>query len=255
MKEKFLLVAVLLAFALNANAVTYYTKPTHLNIYEIENDECLCLSEECMQEDNASFLTEKDPFKFFNKAIFDFNMFMDTILLEPIVNIYDRAAPKPLQKHISFFVKNMSLPITFANQLLQGKLNNASNTFWRFTINIVYGFGLTDYASDFGLNYRKEDFGQTLAVWGVPDGSYIVLPLFGSSTLRDTAGKLVDLYIDPVNAKLASPERKLINTTRLINNRHEKEDILQQIKYYSLDPYVKMRSLYLQNRNKLIRSN
>ena len=128
-----------------------------------------------------------DPIEPFNRAIFSFNNAADKIILEPVSKGYKKL-PSPLQTGISNFLSNLRMPLVVVNQLLQGQGKNASESTGRFLVNSTIGvFGLIDVADKIGLEEKQEDFGQTLATWGVGDGFYIVLPLFGPSNVRDTA--------------------------------------------------------------------
>ena len=132
-----------------------------------------------------------DPFETVNRAIFSFNNVADRIVLEPIAKGYKKL-PSPLQSGINNFLSNLRAPLVVVNQLLQGQGENAVQSSGRFIVNSTVGlFGIFDVAEKIGLEEKEEDYGQTLATWGVGDGFYIVLPLFGPSNLRDNS---VDYY-------------------------------------------------------------
>ena len=132
-----------------------------------------------------------DPLEGINRAIFGFNNVADKIILEPTAKGYKKL-PTPVQSGIGNFINNLKLPLVAVNQLLQGQGKNAAESTGRFLVNSTIGiFGLIDVADNLGLEQKEEDFGQTLATWGVGDGFYVVLPLFGPSNLRDTSGMLM----------------------------------------------------------------
>ncbi|SVB70473.1 uncharacterized protein METZ01_LOCUS223327, partial [marine metagenome] len=141
-----------------------------------------------------------DPLEGINRAIFGFNNVADRVILEPVAKGYKKL-PSPIQSGIGNFLNNLKLPLAAVNQLLQGQGKNAAESTGRFLVNSTIGiFGLVDVADNIGLEQKKEDFGQTLATWGVGDGFYIVLPLFGPSNLRDSTGMLMTMTTDPINA-------------------------------------------------------
>ena len=145
-----------------------------------------------------------DPFEPVNRAIFSFNNVADRIVLEPIAKGYKKL-PSPLQSGINNFLSNLRAPLVVVNQLLQGQGENAVQSSGRFIVNSTVGvFGLFDVAEKIGLEEKEEDYGQTLATWGVGDGFYIVLPLFGPSNLRDTSGMVLTMMTDPINAYAVS---------------------------------------------------
>ena len=144
---------------------------------------------------------DRDPWEGLNRAVFGFNDALDRYLLEPIATGWDFVVPEPAQRGLDNFFENLGLPRRIANDLLQGKPGKASNDFGRLLINTTFGLaGFFDVASDEGYENLEEDFGQTLGVWGVPSGPYVVLPLLGPSSPRDTAGLVVDNFA-------LSPER------------------------------------------------
>ena len=145
-----------------------------------------------------------DPFEPVNRAIFSFNNVADRIVLEPIAKGYKKL-PSPILGGINNFISNLRAPLVVVNQLLQGQGENAIQSSGRFILNSTVGvFGLFDVAEKMGLEEKEEDYGQTLATWGVGDGFYIVLPLFGPSNLRDTSGMVLTMMTDPINAYAVS---------------------------------------------------
>jgi len=189
-----------------------------------------------------------DPFEGVNRIFFDLNMVLDTILLEPAAEIYKVTVPAPARKNVDNFFKNSFLPISMANSILQGELGEANKSFWRFMINTTFGFlGLVDIASSMNLPYVRKDFDSTLASYGVPQGPYLVLPVFGPSSLRDFPGVALTIKYDPVTRYLKRKNVKVMPLA-VLNARSAKYNVIKTIKV-SIDPYVRTRSLYVQNKN------
>ena len=168
-----------------------------------------------------------------------------------------RKLPSPVQSGISNFLSNLRMPLVIVNQLLQGQGENAVESTGRFLVNTTVGvFGFGDVADKIGLEEKDEDYGQTLAIWGVGDGFYIVLPIFGPSNLRDTAGLLLTATTDPVNAYAVSegegwvvPVRTTINA---VDRRSKIIDEVNALRNNSIDYYAAVRSSYYQNRKAAI---
>ncbi len=141
-----------------------------------------------------------DPFEKFNRSMFEFNEGFDKYALKPAAEGYSFIMPDFASKGVSNFFSNVDDIVVFFNQLLQFKFTEATSTSARFVFNTTFGLlGLIDFASGMDLPKYNEDFGQTLAVWGVDSGPYLVLPFIGPSTIRDTAGLAVDwIYFDPI---------------------------------------------------------
>ena len=197
-----------------------------------------------------------DPFEGINRAVFGFNNVADKVILEPIAKGYKKLPP-PVQSGIGNFIKNLKLPLVAVNQLLQGQGKNAVESTGRFFINSTIGiFGLIDVADNVGLEQKEEDFGQTLATWGVGDGFYVVLPLFGPSNLRDTTGMIMTMVTDPVNAYATSqgeawaiPVRTAANA---VDQRSKIIDEVNALRDNSVDYYAAVKSSYYQNRKAAI---
>ena len=197
-----------------------------------------------------------DPFEPINRAIFSFNNVADRIILEPIAKGYKKL-PSPIQSGVNNFLSNLRAPLVVVNQLLQAQGQNAVQSSGRFLVNSTVGvFGLFDVAEKIGLEEKEEDYGQTLATWGVGDGFYIVLPLFGPSNLRDTSGMLLTMITDPINAYAVSegeawlvPMRTAANA---VDQRSQIIDEVNALRDNSVDYYAAVRSSYYQNRNAAI---
>jgi phospholipid-binding lipoprotein MlaA len=139
--------------------------------------------------------TDKDPWEKFNRKVFKFNDTLDHYALKPVATGYKKVTPTWFRTGVGNFFANVEQPITVVNQLLQGKPKESGLDACRFVVNTVFGVvGLFDVAGRIGLPADSEDFGQTLAVWGVPSGPFIMLPLLGPSTLRDGPAKVVDYF-------------------------------------------------------------
>ena len=197
-----------------------------------------------------------DPFEPVNRAIFSFNNVADRIVLEPIAKGYKKL-PSPIQSGISNFLSNLRAPLVVVNQILQGQGENAVQSSGRFIVNSTVGvLGLFDVAEKMGLEEKKEDYGQTLATWGVGDGFYIVLPLFGPSNLRDTSGMVLTMLTDPINAYAVNEgEAWLVpmrTATNAVDQRSQIIDEVNALRDNSVDYYAAVRSSYYQNRKAAI---
>jgi phospholipid-binding lipoprotein MlaA len=202
----------------------------------------------------AEYETLNDPAEPTNRAIFKLNKALDTAIFKPVSSVYKDYTPGIFQKGVHNLLNNLRTPIIFANDLLQGKLQRAWNTLARFFINSTIGFaGLGDPATDYGFKFHNEDFGQTLAAWGLPEGPYIVLPIFGPSNPRDAVGLAVDALIDPLNIWLSNTNHEELIFARAgvrgIDERARNYDALEDLEKSSLDFYASLRSLYRQRRS------
>ncbi len=207
----------------------------------------------------AEYNKINDPAEPTNRAIFEVNRGLDTAFLKPLATFYRDVTPQFFQDRINDALNNMRSPVIFLNDLLQGELDRAITTVVRFMINSTWGLlGLNDIATDLGLEGHDEDFGQTLAVWGVPDGPYIVLPLFGPSNPRDTIGIVVDFLVDPFNIWAGNTDRDFAILsragTRAVDLRATHMEALDSVEKTSLDFYASIRSLYRQRRANEIRN-
>ena len=195
------------------------------------------------------YLENVDPLEELNRPIFEFNQTLDQNLIEPIAISYRENTPESIKKGISNFFSNLGDVSTLANEILQLKAEDSLITLGRLLINTTIGLsGIFDPASEFGLNKKDEDFGQTLGIWGVPEGPYLVIPILGPSTLRDTAGLYVDMTSD-VNLinNLDTNEEIEATSMKIVDKRVEflpATDLINR----SFDPYTTMRSSYLQKR-------
>ncbi len=200
-----------------------------------------------------------DPIESFNRGVFAFNEFFLDYILGPLTDVYEAILPDPLEQAISNGLQNLKSPIILLNDILQGEWHRASLTSRRFIMNSTLGLGgLIDLADHAGMPRHKEDLGQTLAVWGVPEGPYLVIPLLGPSNPRDFIGGLVDGYIDPLSRWAENTDRDEINYVRLgltgVNEYGSVKDELKEIKKTSIDYYAAIRSLFRQKRAAEIRN-
>lgn len=200
-----------------------------------------------------------DPIEPVNRFIFGFNEFFYAILLKPISKLYN-VLPQFVREAVSNVLDNVSSPVVLANDVLQGEGKRALQTTGRFLINSTAGLaGLFDVAEKMGIPEHDEDFGQTLGVWGVGEGFYLVLPLLGPSSPRDAVGKLVvDPFFDPLGLWLNNTDRNEIAWglvgARAIDEYAGLVDELEQIKKTSIDYYAAIRSMYRQKRESEIKN-
>ena len=198
-----------------------------------------------------------DPWQGFNRKIFWFNDKLDVYALEPLGKAWDFAVPKPAQLSVTSFFTNLRFPISASNNLLQGKWRGSATETGRFAINTTLGFlGLFDTATPLGLEARPEDFGQTLGWWGVPAGPYLVLPFFGASNPRDTAGLGADYAMRIYPFFVGTTVEVLItsgaNGVDIVNTRASFLKEVEDAKSAALDYYVFVRNAYIQRRNALV---
>lgn len=195
----------------------------------------------------------RDPLEGMNRAVFAFNDKADEIVVRPAARLYRNVTPQGLRDAVRNFFNNIDDLFIGANNLLQGKTETAVNDWLRFAFNSTLGFfGVIDWASDMGLEKHNEDFGQTLGRWGVGDGMYLVLPLLGPSTLRDTAALPVDWAGDPVYEHTPVDERNGLTVARTVSRRTDLLGASRTLEQAALDRYVFLRESYLQQRRSQI---
>lgn len=203
----------------------------------------------------AAAFEPNDPLEPINRVVFGLNELVDVVLLGPVSEAYGEL-PSPVRTGVRNVLDNLRAPVTFVNDLLQGEPDRAGTTFARFFINSTLGlFGLFDIASELGHPQHKEDFGQTLAVWGVGDGPFLMLPLLGPSTVRDLGGLAVDqLALDPWGTIAGSEWQAARAGTEAIDTRHRLDPVIRDVRRNSLDAYATVRSAYAQRRAAEIRN-
>lgn len=201
-----------------------------------------------------------DPFQGVNRAVFAFNDVADQAVIRPAAKGYRAVVPQPARNGLRNFLRNLKSPVTFVNEVLQGDMSGAGDVLTRTAVNTFVGAGgLFDVAAAEGYPYQREDFGQTLAVWGVDHGPYLVLPLMGPSSARDGTGLLVDMFFDPLNWYFYNvrPENEGWQYARFaaegLVKREELLDALDDLRRNSFDYYTAMRSAYAQRREAEVR--
>jgi len=197
--------------------------------------------------------TVHDPFEGTNRGIFSFNEGLDRWFLEPVATGWDFVVPDPVENALKRFFQNLGFPVVFVNNLLQGKPVAAAQDAGRFLLNSTAGVaGLFDPATDVGLPANDEDFGQTLGVWGVPSGPYLVLPLLGPSNPRDTGGLVVDAaaraypFFLPWYVNFASTSVNVVNRRSLLL------ETIREERKAAFDFYAAVRNAYVQRRENQI---
>jgi phospholipid-binding lipoprotein MlaA len=196
-----------------------------------------------------------DPLEKVNRAVFAFNDAADKVLITPVAKGYRAVLPGFLRTGIANFFSNLEDVWVSVNDVLQGKFQEGSEDFTRVIFNSTFGIGgIFDFASDVGLPKHSEDFGQTLGVWGVTSGPYVVLPIFGPSTFRDGLGLLVDGRADLVYRLVNDdvPLRNVLYATRAIGNRANLLDASSVLDQAALDRYAFVRDAWLQRRRNQI---
>ena len=192
----------------------------------------------------------KDPYEGFNRAVYKFNENTDRYFLKPIAKGYRAITPKPVSKGISNFFSNLHDPAIMLYNFLQGKPKAGASDLGRFLVNSTVGIaGLFDVATKMGLEKHNEDFGQTLAVWGVGNGPYLVLPFFGPSNIRDGASIPVDWYTYPPNHMEEQSTNVKMFAVEMVDKRAQlldAGDILEQAA--GADPYIFVREAFRQRR-------
>jgi phospholipid-binding lipoprotein MlaA len=201
-----------------------------------------------------------DPMEGFNRAVFAFNDAFDQALIRPIAVGYRTVVPRPARTGLRNFTRNLRAPVNFANELMQGDIDGAGRVFTRTAVNTFIGLGgLIDVAAMEGIPYDQEDFGQTLAVWGLGHGPYVVLPVLGPSSVRDASGIGVDMLLDPMNWYFYNvrPKNEGWRYARAaaegVVKREELLDALDDLRRNSFDYYAAMRSAYVQRRQAMVR--
>ncbi len=191
-----------------------------------------------------------DPLETYNRGMFAVNDAVDTVLLRPVAQGYRYVTPMEVRGRIGNISDNLSEPVSMVNAFLQGDFDQGMTNFWRFLINSTLGLGgMHDVAATAGLAPRREDFGQTLAVWGVGSGPYIVLPIFGPSNLRDTGGLVTDYFFDPLNYAVDDTLSSVaIRGSQAVVVRERLLDPIDDVYSSSLDPYASFKSIYEQRR-------
>lgn len=193
--------------------------------------------------------TPRDPLEALNRPIWEFNDGLDAVVLKPIATVYREAVPPLVRTGVSNFFGNLSDAWSFVNSALQFKLQNATENLARVQINTLFGvLGIFDVASEFNIERHTEDFGQTLGHWGVPAGPYLMLPVFGPSTLRDTLAMPVDRRLDLAQRISNVDLRNSVVALRVVDRRSNLLRVGNVLEEAALDRYSFTRDAYLQRR-------
>ena len=198
-------------------------------------------------------ISNSDPLEPVNRVVFSFNNIFDRLVLRPIAVVYRGIVPEFVRNRVTYSLNNLSMPITAVNNVLQGELAKAGVSTSRFLINSTVGLlGFFDPASSMGLESKNEDFGQTLTVWGVPSGPYLVLPFIGPSSPRDFTGFLSTSLLDPMyqvgGGSTSSSLRTYRMTTGAVDFRSQNIEVFDDLQNNSVDHYAAVRSFYSQSR-------
>lgn len=195
----------------------------------------------------------RDPIEGVNRVVFVFNEGLDALAVKPAARLYEGVLPSFVRRGVSNFFGNIEDVFIGVNNVLQGKPTAGASDIGRVLVNTTVGvLGLFDVASELGLEKHEEDFGQTFGRWGVGGGAYVVLPVFGPRTLRDTAGLVLDSSVDPVVKVSDVATRNSLAILRIVNTRADLLPADKVIEEAALDKYAYVRDAYLQRRNNLV---
>ncbi|RLC28262.1 MAG: VacJ family lipoprotein [Deltaproteobacteria bacterium] len=209
--------------------------------------------DEIDEDDEATDIQVADPLAPWNRMMYHFNDKLYFWLIKPVTRGYKTVFPSPVRKGVRNFFRNLTTPIRFVSSLLQGKVRRAGTEFARFVMNSTVGIaGFLDPAKMSGLNPPREDMGQALGSYGMGNGFYIVWPFLGPSTLRDSIGKVGDIFLDPVTY-IDPMELSLgVYTYRGLNETSFKLGTYESLKNAAIEPYEALRDAYIQHRKKLV---
>lgn len=207
-------------------------------------------------QEGPNGLADRDPHESLNRGIWDANQAVDDVLIRPVAQAYRTVTPRPARRGLSRILANLAEPWSFINNLLQGKPDRAIRNLGRFIVNSTIGVGgLADHATDLGIAPADEDFGQTLASWGVGDGGYLVNPLLGPSTARDTVGSIVSFLANPATIfmdrglGMTTEELWAVRGVQIVDTRANLIDSgADTFLETSADPYAAARSAFFQQR-------
>ncbi|MGA9572439.1 MAG: VacJ family lipoprotein [Lysobacterales bacterium] len=201
----------------------------------------------CASTQNRLTDPENDPWEAYNRKVYAFNQGMDKVV-RPVAVAYDKVLPDPMQRGVGNFFRNLDAPVTYVNQVLQGKFKQSLATIGRFLANSTFGlFGFFDIATQMGIPYYNEDLGQTLAKWGYDNSRYLMFPFVGPSTFRDGTGLVVDSFYSPVGQVFHGSNRWGLWAVRGIDIRARYLDQDAELEQ-AYDPYLLLRDVWLQSR-------
>ena len=224
----------------NLKVILYIITVTFLNLNPLYSNEEKPISD-------ISYDEIYDPIEPINRAVLNFNFFIDDVAIRPVVKTYKFITPMPVEKGVSNFFSNLKEPIRTVSFVLQGEFYKSVNSLGRFTINTLTSLGTFDLASKVGMEKNETDFGITLAKSGVSSGPYIIIPIIGPSNLRDFSGDVIEYFVDPISSNL--PNREYLAISNGLNERVEIDDQLDKVREASSDRYEMIKSIYYQNRN------
>lgn len=194
-------------------------------------------------------MAKTDPLEPVNRVMYKINDTGDQYVLRPVAKGYQKGTPRVVRLGVGHFFENLTYPVVFVNDFLQGKFRQGGADASRFIVNTIVGLGgLFDPATEIGLGLHDEDFGQTLAVWGAPAGPFLMVPLLGPRTTTHLIGSLTDNFVSPVAQYNNSEIRAGLLALQTIHRRSTLLGIDEEVRK-AFDPYVFIRDAYLQNRN------
>ncbi|MCH9004755.1 MAG: VacJ family lipoprotein [Proteobacteria bacterium] len=212
-----------------------------------------CVSSPTNPDGSKPERSPADPWEPLNRSIHMFNRGLDKVTLKPVAKVYKFVIPSFMRRGVTNFSQNLRSPLNIINHFLQGKPGDGFGQTGRFLLNSTVGLGgLIDVAATAGLEQKNEDFGETLAVWGVPDGPYVIVPFLGPRTLRDAVMLPLNILADPLFHYEDSSVRDKVYLVRLVDIRARllsAEELLLKDAY---DPYIRIREAYLQHRRYVI---
>ena len=195
----------------------------------------------------------RDPFEGWNRGVYKFNEKFDDVLARPVAETYQDFVPRELRDRVRSFFGNLADPFIGVNNLLQGKLSEGVEDWARFFFNTTIGLlGIHDVATELGFEKHNEDFGQTFGRWGAGPGPYLILPILGSSNVRDGLGTALDIYADPMGEVRPIDARNSLIVLRGTQVRADLLDASRILQEAALDKYVFQRDAYLQRRRSLV---
>jgi phospholipid-binding lipoprotein MlaA len=196
---------------------------------------------------------QSDPLEKLNRGVFKLNEWLDKAIEKPLARAYKAVLPQPVRTGVANLFGNLESPMVILNDLLQGKLDQGLSDTERLVFNSTFGIaGIFDVATLMHLPRHEEDFGQTLGVWGVGPGWYLVVPLFGSGTVRDAIGWIPDGLVDPIYQLPQVSVRNILYGAKIVDIRSRIPAAAEEALKASMDPYVFARSAYLQRRLNLV---
>lgn len=195
----------------------------------------------------------RDPLESFNRGVFQFNDTLDRAVVKPVATAYRDVLPSPVRTGVTNFFNNLQDVWSAVNNALQLKAEGAGNSLVRFGVNTVFGLGgLIDIASEMRIERHTEDFGQTLGHWGIGPGPYLVLPMLGPSTVRDTVALPVDFQGNLTSEIEHVPTRNSVTVLKLVNVRSQLLQATDMLEQVALDPYTFTRDAFLQRRRSAV---